>query len=54
VKDASSKQQTKPNHQQKRVLPHSALPIRRKTDKETKIQYKSHTIRSSNKPLDEP
>ena len=37
VKDASSKQQTKqkykPNHQKTRLLPHSALPIRGKTNK---------------------
>jgi len=37
VQDASSKQQTKqkykPNHQQTGSLPHSALPIRGKTNK---------------------
>jgi len=41
VQDASSKQQTKqkykPNHQQARLPPHSALPIRGKTNKQTKL-----------------
>jgi len=40
VQDASSKQQTKqkykPNHQQTGLPPHSALPIRGKTNKQTK------------------
>jgi len=39
VQDASSEQQTKqkckPNHQQTGLPPHSALPIRGKTDKQT-------------------
>ena len=39
VRDASSKQQTKqkykPNHQQAGLPPHSALPIRGKTSKQT-------------------
>ena len=39
MQDASSKPQTKqkykPNHQQTAVPPHSALPIRGKTNKET-------------------
>ena len=39
MQDASSKQQTKqkykPKHQQIGLLPHSALPIRGKTKKET-------------------
>ena len=39
MQDASSKQQTKqnykPNHQQTGVPPHSALPIRGKTNKQT-------------------
>jgi len=40
VQDTSSKQQTKqkykPNHQQTGLQPHSALPIRRKTNKQKK------------------
>jgi len=40
MQDASSKQQTKqkykPNHQQTGLPPHSALPIRGKTNKQTK------------------
>ena len=48
VQDASSKQQTKqkykPNHQQTGLPPHSALPIRWKTNNQTKIQHKSHPI----------
>ena len=39
VKDTSSKQQTeqkyKPNHQKAGLPPHSALPIKRKTNKQT-------------------
>ena len=39
MQDASSKQQTKqkckPNHQQTGLPPHSALPIRGKTNKQT-------------------
>jgi len=39
VQDTSSKQQTKqknkPNHQQTGLTPHSALPIRGKTNKQT-------------------
>ena len=39
MQDASSKQQTKkkykPNHQQTGVPPHSALPFREKTSKQT-------------------
>ena len=55
VKDATCKQQTKqkykPCHQQTGIPPHAALPIRRKTIKKTKTQYKSHPIQSSHKPL---
>ena len=40
MQDASSKQQTKqkykPNHQQTGLPPHSVLPIRGKTNKQTK------------------
>ena len=40
MQDTSSKQQTKqkykPNHQQTGLPPHSALPIRGKTNKQTK------------------
>ena len=58
VQDASSKQQTKqkykPNHQQTELSPHSDLPIRGKTNKQTKTQHKSHPIRSLDKPLDQP
>ena len=57
MQDASSKQETKqkykPNHQHTGLPPHSALPIRRKTDKQTKTQHKSHPIGSSHKPLDQ-
>jgi len=42
VQDASSKQQTKqkykPNHQQTGLSPHSALPIRGKTNKQANKQ----------------
>jgi len=42
VQDASSKQQTKqkykPSHQQTGLPPHSALPIRGKTNKQTNKQ----------------
>ena len=42
MQDASSKQQTKhkykANHQQTGLPPHSALPIRGKTNKQTKTQ----------------
>jgi len=48
VQAASSKQQTKqkykPNHQQAGLPPHSALPIRGETKKQTKMQHKSHPI----------
>ena len=60
VQDASSKQQIKqtyqPNHQQTGLSPHSAMPIRGKTNKQinTKPQHKSHPIRSLHKPLDQP
>jgi len=57
VQDASSKQQTKqykPNHQQTGLPPQSALPIRGKTNKQTKTQHKSHPIQSLHKPLDQP
>ena len=58
VQDASSKQQTKrkykPNHQQTGLPPHSAFPIRGKTNIGTKTQHKSHPIQSSHKPLDQP
>ena len=41
MQDASTKQQTKEkcklNHQQTRLLPHLALPIRGKTNKQTKL-----------------
>jgi len=56
VQDASSKQQTKQkyklNHQQTGLPPHSALPIRGKTNKQTS-QHKSHPIQSLHKPLDQ-
>ena len=43
MQEASSKQPTKqkykPNHQQTGLPPHSALPIRRKTNKQTKTQH---------------
>jgi len=44
----------KPSHQQTGVPLHSALPIRGKPTKQTKIQHKSHPIRSSHKSLDQP
>ena len=57
VQDASSKQQTKqkykPNQQQPGLPPHSALPIRGKTNKQTKTQHKSHPIQRLHKPLDQ-
>ena len=57
MQDASSKQETKqkykPNHQHTGLPPHSALPIRGKTNMQTN-QYKSHPIKSSHKPLDQP
>jgi len=44
VQDTPSKQQTKqkykPNHQQTGLAPHSTLPIRGKTNKQTKTQHK--------------
>jgi len=44
VEDASSKQQTKqkykPNHQRTGLPPHSTLPIRRETNKQTKNSAK--------------
>ena len=47
---ASSKQQTKqkykPNYQKTGISPHSALPIRGKTNKQTKTQHRSHPIGS--------
>ena len=52
----SSKQQTKqkfkPSNQQIRLPPHSALPIRGKTNKNT--QHKSHSIQNLHIPLDQP
>jgi len=58
VQDASPKQQTKqkykPSHQQTGLQPHSALPIKGKTNKQTKTQHKSHLIGSAHKPLDQP
>ena len=58
MQDTSPKQQTKqkykPNHQQTRLLHHSTLPIRGKTNKQTKSQHKSHLILSLHKPLDQP
>ena len=58
MQDASSKQQTnkkyKPNHQKTGLPPHSALSIRGKTNKQTKIQHKSHPIGSLHKPLEQP
>jgi len=51
VQDASSKQQTKqkykPNHQQTGLPPHSVLPIRGKTNKQTE---NSAQISPYNKP----
>jgi len=58
VLQAASKQQTKQkykaNHQQTRLPPHSALPVRGKTNKQTKTQYKYYPIQSLHKPLDQP
>ena len=58
VQDSSSEQQAKqkhnPNHQQTGLPPHSALPVRGKTNKQTKTQHKSHPIWSLHKPLDQP
>ena len=58
MQDASSKQQTKqkykPNHQQTGLPLHSALPIRGKTNKQTKTHHKSHPIGSWHKSLDQP
>ena len=44
---------TKLNHQQTGLPPQSALPIRGKTNKQTKTQHKSHPIWSLHKPLDQ-
>jgi len=48
VQDASSKQQTKqkykPNHQQTGLPPHAALPIRGKTNKQTKPETTGLTL----------
>ena len=49
-----AKQKYKPNHQQTGLPPHSALPIRGKTNKQTKTQHKSHPLWSSHKLLDQP
>ena len=38
----NNKQKYKPNHQQTGLSPHSALPIRGNTNKQTKTQHKSH------------
>ena len=50
MQDASSKQQTKekykPNYQQTGLPPHSALPIRGKTNKQTKTQHKFHPLKT--------
>ena len=58
MQNASSKQQIKqkckPNNQQTGLPPHSALPIRGKTNKKIKIQHKSHPIWNLDKPLDQP
>ena len=47
MQDASSEQQTKqkykPNHQHTGLPPHSALPIRRKTNKQKNKQTKAQT-----------
>ena len=57
MEDTSSKQQTKqkykPNHQQTGLAPHSALPIRGKTNKQTKLStnlaiYEAYTNHSIN------
>ena len=51
MQDASSKPQTKQkyksNYQQTRLPPHSALPIRGKTSKQTKTQHKSHPTQTT-------
>ena len=48
MQDTSSKQQTKqkykPNHQQTRLPPHSALPIRGKTNKQANKQKLSTNL----------
>ena len=48
MQDTSSKQQTKqkykPNHQQTGLPPHSALPIRGKTNKQTNKQKLSTNV----------
>ena len=60
MQNTPSKQQTKqkykPNHQQTGSPPHSALPIRGKTSKQTKRKHSavSHPIGSSHRPLDQP
>ena len=54
MQDATSKQQTKQKYkpsQQKVLPPHSALPIRGKTNKNS---VQSHPIRSLDKPLAQP
>jgi len=48
-----TKQEYKPSHQQTGLPPHSAMTIRGKTNKQTKIQHKSHPIGSLHKPLDQ-
>jgi len=57
VQDASSKQETKqkykPNHQQTRLPPHSALPIRGKTNKQTKLRANLPNKKLT-QPLDQP
>ena len=45
----TTKQKYKPNHQQTGLPPHSTLPIRGKTTKQTKPQHKSHPIQSLHK-----
>ena len=51
MQDTSSKQQTKQkyktSHQQTGLPPHSALPIRGKTNKQTKSQHKFHPNHSA-------
>ena len=54
VTKQQTKQKYKPSRQQTGLPPHSALPIRGKTSKQAKAQHKSHPIRSSHKPLDQP
>ena len=44
-----TKQKYKLSHQQIELSPHSALPIRGKTNKQTKPQHKSHPIQSLHK-----